>query len=260
MKALWIYLVLVVGVLVGVSMGQPRCEAMVKHPEFDGDNGITAQQREDIENLFASTEKQIIESTSKIQTKQLDMEKLMRSEDPDMRDVRKLVNDIGEARNEVMLARIERNIKMRKILGPEKMGRAGGMGMGMMGMAGEGHRAGRAFGRAGRGMWRSGMEGMPGPCCGGHMMGYGCPGTSGMGWHGMMMGQGCPGMMMGHGRPGMGCPGMMMGRGWSGMSGMGRHGKMMKGEGESGKEGMGGHRHMMKDSERQPKEGEGTNL
>ena len=237
MKAILIGMVMVLLVFVGVGFGDPMCGAIVKHPEYDGDLGITSEQRQDLENLFEKTEKEIIESTGTIRVKQLEMDRLMRSDAPDIRDVRKLVNEIGDARSAVVLAGIERDIKMREILGPERMRAARKMVMRM----GEGRQM--RFGQ--RGMRDRGIPGMNrAPRCGRMGMRGGEAGMPGMGCHeGMMQGRGEAGM------PGMGChEGMMQGRGEAGMPGMGCHEGMMQGA-EPGMPGMGCHKGMMQGAE-----------
>jgi Spy/CpxP family protein refolding chaperone len=203
----------------------------VRHPELDGDLEITSAQREDLEALFENTEKEIIESTGRMRIKYLEMERLMRSDDPDMREIRKLVNEIGDARSASMLAGIERNLKMREILGLEQMRKAGKLIMRM----GEGRGARydqRGFDRPGRGMRDHGMPGM-----------QRCP------RYGMMQGHG------GSGMEGMGChKDMMQGGGEAGMEGMGRHRDMMQGGEKAGKQAKDRPHRMMKKSGTSPEE------
>jgi Spy/CpxP family protein refolding chaperone len=259
-RAVTISILLLLVAAVGVSLGGPLCRTLVKHVGLGDELGITGDQREQLEELYENTEKEIIEARGKMRIKRLEMERLMRSDDPDMREIRRLVNEIGDARSSSMLAGIERNIRMKRILAPEQMDRAGKM---MMRMGrGRDHRA-----AAPRGEWgfhRSGMRT--------HAPGE--PGTHGMGCKGHMMqgsggssheGMGCKGHMMqgsgGSGHKGMGCKGhMMQGSGGSGHEGMGRKGHMMQGSGGSGHKGMGCKGHMMQGSggsDREPETPEG---
>jgi Spy/CpxP family protein refolding chaperone len=188
MKAIWITVVLILTVLAGIGVGDPLCGALVRHPELDGDLEITSAQREDLEALYENTEKEIIESTGRMRIKYLEMERLMRSDDPDMREIRKLVNEIGDARSASMLAGIERNLKMKEILGLEQMRKAGKLIMRMG--EGRGARYGeRGFDRPGRDMRDHGMPGMQRCPRYGMMQGHGGSGMEGMGCHkGMMQG------------------------------------------------------------------------
>ncbi len=102
----------------------PMFRGMLNHPEFAGKAGLTEEQRAELEDLFVATEKQIISSEAEMKTKQLEIEKLIRSEQPDMRKIRRLVRESEDARSSVRLARIERNVRMRQILRPEQLERS----------------------------------------------------------------------------------------------------------------------------------------
>jgi Spy/CpxP family protein refolding chaperone len=220
-KAILIGAALVLLVSVGAGFGDPLCGAIVKHPEWDGDLGITSGQRQDLENVFEKTEKEIIESTGTMRVKQLEMDRLMRSDSPDMREMRKLVNEIGDARSAIVLAGIERDLRTREILGPDRMREAGRMVMRM----GEGRRA--RFGE--RGMKDHGMPGMMRtPRCG-MMEDHGRPGMRGMGRRESVMHGAGPGV------PGMGYREGMMHGAEPGVPGMGYHRRMMSGEEKPGK-------------------------
>jgi Spy/CpxP family protein refolding chaperone len=234
--AVFMVVMLVAGL--GVSFGGPLCRMVVSHPELDGDLGITVEQREQLEDLYENTEKEIIEARSKLDIKHLEMERVMRSAEPDMREIRKLVTDIGDARSTSMLARIERDLKVKQILTPDQVEKAGKLMMRMGGA--RGHRAARN-GERKFGMSRMGMGGPRGRAM---------RGTEGSGMHG----QGCKGHMMkgteGSGMHGQGCKGhMMKGTEDSGMHGQGCKGHMMKGTEGSGMHGQGCKGHMMKGSE-----------
>ena len=218
MRAITISILLVLVAAVGVSLGGPLCKTLVKHVELDDELGITCDQREQLEDLYENTEKEIIEARGKMRIKRLEMERLMRSDDPDMREIRKLVNEIGDARNSSMLAGIERNVRMKRILGPEQMKRAGRVTMRRG--KGRSHRV-----AAPRGEWESRRSEM-------RMQGSEASCHRGMGCKGHMM-QGSEAS----GHRGMGCKGhMMQGSEASGHRGMGFKGHMMQGSGSSEQE------------------------
>ena len=219
MKTIAILLLVVFVGAVGVSSGGPLCGKLVKHPELDGELEISADQREQLEKLYEDTEKEMIEARAELEIKHLEMERLMRSQEPDMREIRKLVGEMGDARSALMLAGIEREVRTKRILGREQMKRARNammrMGRGRRVSVGRGepglHRPGMRFGRPGRpGMGRmrdhdrmmQGSGGRPGGCKG-HMMQSGeAKGHNDKGCKGrMMQGSG--------GHPG-GCKGHMM--------------------------------------------------
>jgi Spy/CpxP family protein refolding chaperone len=188
MKTIAVSLILILTAMVSVGVGEPVCKALVRHPELDGELDITAEQREALEDLYQTTEKDIIESTGKMRVKRLEMDRLMRSPDPDIREVRKLVNEIGDARSAAVLAGIERNLKMRKILTPEQMQEARRAMTRMARKRGQ-HYGDRGFHRGDR-MRGGGMPGKEGPPChGGMMHRQDRPEMEGMGRHrGMMRG------------------------------------------------------------------------
>ena len=146
-KVITVFLLVMVVAAVGVSLGAPVCRTLVRHAELGDEVGITPDQREDLEALYADTEEQIIESRAKMKIKRLEMERLMRSDDPDMREIRELVNEIGDARSSEMLARIERDVRTKRILGPDQMKRARKTMMRGRGMGGASKRV--VSGRAG---------------------------------------------------------------------------------------------------------------
>jgi len=215
-KAIAVLLLVVFVGAVGVSSGGPLCGTLVKHPELDGKLEISADQREQLEKLYEDTEKEIIEAGAELEIKRLEMERLMRSDDPDMREVRKLVGEMGDARSAMMLAGIEREIRTKRILGREQIKRARHAMMRM----GSGRRA--AAGRGGVGLHRPGMR-------------SGRAGRPGMGRmresDRMMQGE------RGSGRHGAGCRGRMMQR----SGGAGEHPGGCKGHTMQGGEGKGRH-------------------
>jgi Spy/CpxP family protein refolding chaperone len=102
----------------------PMFGGLLRHPGFAGEAGLTEEQRAELEDLFVATEKQIISSEAEMKTKQLEIEKLIRSEQPDMRKIRRLVRETEDARSSARLARIERNVRMRQILRPGQLERS----------------------------------------------------------------------------------------------------------------------------------------
>ena len=236
MKTISFLMLMVFVVAVGVSSGGPLCRMLVQHPELDGDLEITADQRVQLEDLYEDTEKDIIEAKADLEIKRMEMERLMRSEDPDMREIRKLVNEIGDARSALMMAGIEREVRTKRILGREQVKRARHAVTRME----RGRRA-----AAGLGDWRSRRPGMrpegPGEA------GRGC-----MRYHGRMM-DGSGGRAHGE----KGCGGHMM-QGTQGMGGehKGCKGHMMKGSGGGAHGEKGCRGHMMQsqeDPDKQPK-------
>jgi Spy/CpxP family protein refolding chaperone len=117
---------IIVFLLVSASAAYPgpMCRGLIRHPELADQVGLTEEQRAELEDLFVATEKQIISSEAEMKTKQLEIEKLIRSEQPDMRQIRKLVRGTEDARSSARLARIERNLRMRQILRPEQIERS----------------------------------------------------------------------------------------------------------------------------------------
>lgn len=102
----------------------PMCDALLKHPGIADEVGLTDEQRVQLDDLVTATEKQIIDSEADIRIKQVEIDRLVRSDQPDMRQIRKLVNEAGDARSSLRLARIERDVKMRQLLTPDQALRA----------------------------------------------------------------------------------------------------------------------------------------
>lgn len=100
-----------------VSSG-PMCGSLVKHPEIADNVGLTEEQRAELEDLFVETEQRIISSEAEVKAKQLEIDRLIESDKPDMRQIRKLVNEAGDARSSVRLAHIEREVRTRRVLKP----------------------------------------------------------------------------------------------------------------------------------------------
>jgi Spy/CpxP family protein refolding chaperone len=123
MRILTISMIVCLG-LTGVGLASPMCRALLRHGELAEDAGITDEQRVELEDLLGATEKRVIEGEARMRVKRLELQRLLRAEQPDMRAVRKLVDEAADARSSVMLARIERNVKMREILGSEQTERA----------------------------------------------------------------------------------------------------------------------------------------
>jgi Spy/CpxP family protein refolding chaperone len=227
MRIAVICLLLVVGAMMGVSSAGPGC-GEAGHHDFDRAPGLTAEQRQKMDDIYESTQKEIIEAQGKMRVKQLEMDMVMKSDNPDMRKIRKLVNEIGDARSASVLARIERQVKMREILGPKGMEKTGRM------MYGRAHCDGERFlGPRGHGMWRPGGWDMPGSQGPGHsgrmMQGRHCRRHKGLGRPGPAMG-GCPeGRREGLDRP---CR-MMPDRGEAEGRGPCHEGRMMREPGES---------------------------
>jgi hypothetical protein len=226
MRTAMIAVILMLCLSAGVSLAGPLCETLVRHPELDAEIGITAEQREEMEKIFETTEKEIIESRSRMQVKRLEMERLMRSEAPDIREIRKLVNEIGDAKSSSMMAGIERKLKMRKVLSRDQMDKA--KRLVRMDKARMDRRGERGFGRVER--WMRDLD---------------MPGMQGSGRHEQMM-KGTKGQGMQH----PGCHKQMMkGTEGQGMQHPGCHKQMMKGTEGEGMQHPGCHKHMMKGTE-----------
>ncbi len=117
---------LILLVSVGAAFSQPLCGALLKHRGLADEIGITDEQREELEGLFEVTERQMIGSHAEMKIRHLELERLMRSDRPDMRQIRKLVNEVSDARTSAMLARIERGVRTREILTREQLKKAQG--------------------------------------------------------------------------------------------------------------------------------------
>ena len=120
MKFFMISVGLFVLVSVSTACSVPMCESLVEHPELADKVDLTDEQRAEMEGLFVETEQRIISSEAEIKAKQLEIDRLIRSDNPDMRRIRKLVNESGDARSAVRLARIERDVRTRQVLKPEQ--------------------------------------------------------------------------------------------------------------------------------------------
>ena len=143
-RVLTICVILVVG-LVSAGLAGPLCEALVRHPGLAEELEVTDGQIQRLEELFESTEREIIEAEARIRSTRLGVEREVRSESPDMRRIRKLVNEAQQARSEVELARIQRDVTMREILTGEQLEQARSR-MGRMGAGCGGHHHAREKG------------------------------------------------------------------------------------------------------------------
>lgn len=116
MRSLTLWLGLLVIMAVGVCQADPVFRVLLERPGVAAEVGITDDQRGDLADLFEATEKDIITSEAEIKIKRIEIERLARSDRPDMRQIRKLVSESEGARTSAILARIERRIKMKEIL------------------------------------------------------------------------------------------------------------------------------------------------
>jgi Spy/CpxP family protein refolding chaperone len=112
---------IIVGVTVGTCLANPILRAIHRDPEMAEASGITKDQIKEVGDLFESTERAIIESRAKLQIKRLELGRLERSDQPDMRQIRKLLDEMGDARSSAMIAKIERRIRTRQILTSDQM-------------------------------------------------------------------------------------------------------------------------------------------
>jgi Spy/CpxP family protein refolding chaperone len=124
MKYFMISVALFVLVSVSTVSSGPMCGVLVKHPELADRVGLTEEQRAELEELFVETEQRIISSEAEIKLKQLEIDRHIGSDKPDMRQIRKLVNEAGDARSSVRLAHIERDVRARQVLRPEQAEKA----------------------------------------------------------------------------------------------------------------------------------------
>ena len=105
---------------------------------------LTDEQRNQVEKLRTEYQKQQISQRSKLQTSQLDLRQLMRSDNPDKAAIEKKINEASQLGAQARIARFNQMLSMKKILTPEqqKMLREG-MKMRMQGgMAGPRKRMG----------------------------------------------------------------------------------------------------------------------
>ncbi len=120
MKRLVIISVAVAIGLVWVANGFSMCAAILHDPEIAKEAGITKEQISEIAEIFAASEKKAIEARAQAQTKWIDIATSMRSDSPDLRQIRKLVTEMEKARSAEILARLERNVKLKGILTPDQ--------------------------------------------------------------------------------------------------------------------------------------------
>ena len=150
---------------------------------------MTPEQMEKMDALRTAHVKAMVPLRADLKVKEIELEALWRSDEPDAKKIIAKVKEIGDIREKLEIAGINHRFEMRKLMTPEqrKAMKKMGMGPGMMG---------RGMGRGMRGMMRGQMGSCP-------MGGEGC-GMSGGGQcggpRGPMMGpgdqQGCAGCKM----------------------------------------------------------------
>jgi Spy/CpxP family protein refolding chaperone len=138
---------------------------------------MTAEQQEKMDALRVAHLKVILPLQTEVQVKEIELDALWRADEPDARKIIAKVNEIGDLRQKLEVARVTHQLDMRKLLTPEqrKVMKKMGMGRGMMG----------------KGMGRK-MRGMMGKDGGCGMMGQGMGPGMGMGSGPMGNCQNCP--------------------------------------------------------------------
>ncbi len=106
--------IFLVGAQVGPKLGEIPHEIL---EELD----ITDAQQKEIETLLHTTEAKIIKSRADIEIKRLDLRTELEKDSPNEATVRKLVTEIGDIQTDMKIAGLETAIKIKKILGPEKL-------------------------------------------------------------------------------------------------------------------------------------------
>ncbi len=104
--------------LFGAQIG-PRL-AEIPH-EIIEELDLTDAQQQEIETLLRSTEAKMIKFRADIETKRLDLRSELEKDSPNETTVRKLVQEIGDIQTNMKIVGLETAIKIKKILGPEKI-------------------------------------------------------------------------------------------------------------------------------------------
>jgi hypothetical protein len=161
----------------GVATGGPLCRAMLHHPELAEEVGIDESTMDEIGDLYFETQADAIRAGAEARIKRLEIQREMRSDEPDVRVVRKLVGELGDARGKALMARLERGMKMKQLVSPDQLRDFRRLMKENRPMMREGER------RRGTGM-RRGMRGLGGSGMKNHGDGPRHPRGTGMGGHG----------------------------------------------------------------------------
>ena len=121
MKSVVTFVVAVLAVSVGQCLCGPLGGCVLRDPEIADRVGLTEEQRQELEDVYEATEKEMIKAHADLRIKRLEIDRLVRSERPDMREIRKLVSEAEKARSSAMLARLERRVKVSQMLSSEQM-------------------------------------------------------------------------------------------------------------------------------------------
>lgn len=85
------------------------------------DLNLTEAQQKEIQTLLHDTEVKMIKYRADIETKQLDLQAEMQKDEPGEATAIKLVREIGDIRTNMQVARVQSGLKLKKLLGPEKL-------------------------------------------------------------------------------------------------------------------------------------------
>jgi Spy/CpxP family protein refolding chaperone len=128
---------------------------------FEGKLKLTADQKKDFDKIRTEMDKQLITQRAKVQTAGVDLEQLLKADNPDKSAIEKKLNSISELTAQLRMIRIDAWFDINKILTPEQqkiwkkaLSIGPAMGQGMMHEKGMMHRNNGGKGM-GRGMMNS---------------------------------------------------------------------------------------------------------
>ncbi len=82
---------------------------------------LTEAQENEIKGLLKNTEAKLIKYRGDVETKRLDLRSELDKDSPSETAVKKLAKEIGDIHTEMKILGLETAVKIKKILGPEKL-------------------------------------------------------------------------------------------------------------------------------------------